>query len=141
MLDGMKDGVTVYITKPYLTEFLDYQIRSILRLVSKMPIHVSDHETYTIGSYCFCAFAHTLIRYGKKEHLTVTETKILEMLVKNAGKVVARNHFLKKLEKKEDDKYSSRTLDVHIVSLRKKLKNDPAVEIVTIRNEGYMLKN
>lgn len=75
---------------------------------------------------------------GKAVKLTATEFRLFVFLMENEGKVISRNDFLSKVW---DYEYAgvSRTLDVHISTLRKKLGHY-GKRILTVRKAGYLMK-
>ncbi|MDR0540920.1 MAG: winged helix-turn-helix domain-containing protein [Dysgonamonadaceae bacterium] len=74
----------------------------------------------------------------KPVQITGRENQILCLLLENAGRVVKRRFILSSFWGDEGE-YASRSLDIFIYRLRKKLKKDPTVLIHTIRGEGFML--
>ena len=95
-------------------------------------------KKYTIGQYSFDADKNELTGFGEAINLNKKECAILEALCSGRGNVVERVKLL------EDNWGStgfiySRSLDTYIASLRKYLKGDPAVQIITIKSLGYKL--
>jgi DNA-binding response OmpR family regulator len=93
-----------------------------------------------IGNYTFDAKFRTL-QWDEEEIQSVTykENEILCLLLRNVNCLVTRNIILTSFWG-EVSYYTSRSLDLFIYHLRKKLKKDPAIEILTIRGEGFVLK-
>lgn len=83
----------------------------------------------------------SLKKNGYEIHLTPKETKLLALLMENAGKVVSRNRLMQEVWETE---YfgDTRTLDVHICWLRQKIEEDPRIPeyILTRRGQGYELR-
>lgn len=93
---------------------------------------------YSIGQYRFDADKNELMGFGRSVNLNKKECAILEALCSGSGKVVERVKLL------EDNWGStgfiySRSLDTYITGLRKYLKDDPTVQIITIKGLGYKL--
>jgi DNA-binding response OmpR family regulator len=89
----------------------------------------------------FLLNAETRMLQWKEEKpvpVTCRENKILFLLLENAGNVVKRRSILTSFWG-EESAYASRSLDIFIHRLRKKLNKDPSVTIHTIRGEGFML--
>jgi DNA-binding response OmpR family regulator len=76
--------------------------------------------------------------FGMQLHLNRKENGILEDLCVERGKVVERSYLLEKHWDSDGFIYS-RSLDTYITSLRKYLKNDPSVQIISIKSVGYKL--
>jgi DNA-binding response OmpR family regulator len=100
--------------------------------------NIYHHKVYTIGKYSFNADKNELKGFGKCINLNKKEQAILEALCIGHGHVVERVKLL------EDNWGStgfiySRSLDTYITSLRKYLKDDPSVQIITIKSVGYKL--
>ena len=76
----------------------------------------------------------------KSVHLTKTEYKILEYLLKNIGKAISREELLENI-KGEESRLSSNMVDVHIKNLRRKIKSRHNVLIDTVRSQGYRIKS
>ncbi|MGH2563506.1 MAG: winged helix-turn-helix domain-containing protein, partial [Ginsengibacter sp.] len=68
--------------------------------------------------------------------LSYRETELLKMLYENRNKIIDRKEILNMLWS-NDSFFNSRTLDVYITKLRSYLKDDPSIEIITIKGIGY----
>ncbi|MDR0683130.1 MAG: winged helix-turn-helix domain-containing protein [Dysgonamonadaceae bacterium] len=97
-------------------------------------------KSHSIGSYTFDAKFRTL-QWKKEEIQSVThkEKEILCLLLENVNSLVTREYILNSFWG-EASYYSSRSLDLFIHHLRKKLEKDPHIEILTIRGDGFILK-
>jgi DNA-binding response OmpR family regulator len=133
---GLEIGADDYITKPFSLKELLARIRAQLRR--------GQQETRSVPSvYPFndieIDFIHFKIRRdGKEFDLTSLEVEILKHFVAHRGEVVSRDDLLDKIWGHE--KYpSTRTIDNHILKLRKKLERDPAKTkvIFSVYGEGY----
>jgi hypothetical protein len=93
---------------------------------------------FQLGKYCFDVDKNELHGFGLRVHLNRKENGILEDLCLEHGKVVERSFLLEKHWDSNGFIYS-RSLDTYIATLRKYLKNDPSVQIVTIKSVGYKL--
>ncbi len=94
--------------------------------------------SFTIGQYTYSPGKNELYGFEKATLLNKKENTILYMLCCQKGNVVERNALLEANWGKNGIIYS-RSLDTYITSLRKYLKNDPSVQIVTIKGVGYKL--
>jgi hypothetical protein len=95
-------------------------------------------EGFQLGKYYFDVGKNELRGFGVQVHLNRKENGILEDLCVERGKVVERSFLLEKHWDSSGFIYS-RSLDTYVTSLRKYLKNDPSVQIVTIKSVGYKL--
>lgn len=138
--DGLKIGADAYLIKPILIDTLDAQVCNLLKRATSKLWPVGGDNDYVIGSFRFSAKNRYLIRNGERTDLPPIEAKILKLLVVHKGQVVDRETE-EKLIVTKNNYVDSRTMDVHIYELRKKLSADPSVEIVTVRGEGHMLKD
>jgi DNA-binding response OmpR family regulator len=93
-----------------------------------------------IGNYTFNIELRTL-QWKEEEIQSIThkEYEILCLLLKNVNSLVSRERILTSFWEGVSY-YTSRSLDLFIYHLRKKLKKDPCIEISTVRGEGYILK-
>jgi DNA-binding response OmpR family regulator len=100
----------------------------------------SKEVSQEIGNYVFNAKMRTL-QWSEEEIQSVTykENEILRLLLENANNLVTRSLILTSFWG-EISFYTSRSLDIFIYHLRKKLKKDPAIAILTMRGEGFILK-
>jgi DNA-binding response OmpR family regulator len=132
---GLELGANDYITKPFSTRELTARIKSILRDKEKdgtaKTIKILDILTIDLERY------ETFV-YGERVELTSTEFRLLTLLASKKGFVFSREQILDHLwglKKTVID----RTVDMHIKSLRKKLKG-AAPLIRTLRGVGYKLE-
>jgi DNA-binding response OmpR family regulator len=95
-------------------------------------------EKVPIGNYSFHSGTQKLQLDGLTCRLTQREAKILEILNSQRGRVVERGFLLSKIWGCSDY-FTSRSLDVHIYSLRRYLEHDKKVRIETIRGKGLLL--
>ena len=137
-LAGMEAGSDFYIFKDISVDALDIQIRKYLERISNKPLPVKGIDEYAIGSFGFSASNKYLMRNGKRTNLTNLDAEILNKLVAKKGELVLKEEILNYLYK-INKTMSSRTLDVHICNIRKKLTEDPSVKIITDINKGYIL--
>jgi len=138
-IEGLEVGAVGYLTKPIIAEVLDAQICSLLKWGSQNIMPIVGTDECPIGTLTFSFSRKYISRNGKFTELTKIEAKILNLFIKNKGLIVSREDFLKEIGGKNYF-FSSQTLNVHILSLRKKLEKDSNIKIITIRGEGYLLK-
>lgn len=136
---GYKMGANNYVKKPFVPDELDAHIRGILAM--KKGKHKKEAEKLQIGCYILNAKDSMLQNEltGEKQTLTFREAQILELLAQNKNEVVKRDTILARFWNTEEDYFASRSLDVFITKLRKRLSEDSTVEIKTLRGIGLML--
>lgn len=137
VLTGFKIGADDYITKPFNMEELLLRIEAVLRRSGAMEIE--SVSIYKLGKYSFdCNKQQLQFENDEPEKLTTKENDLLRLLCVNINKVLERNYALKQIW--DDDNYfNARSMDVYITKLRKKLSNDPTIEILNIHGKGYKL--
>ncbi|MBQ3617871.1 MAG: response regulator transcription factor [Bacteroidales bacterium] len=137
VLTGFKIGADDYITKPFNMEELLLRIEAVLRRSGAMEIE--SVSIYNLGKYSFdCNKQQLQFENDEPEKLTTKENDLLRLLCVNINKVLERNYALKQIW--DDDNYfNARSMDVYITKLRKKLSNDPTIEILNIHGKGYKL--
>lgn len=135
-VEGLEIGADDYITKPFSVKELLARISSVLR---RYNINGQSEESIlSTGNLKVDLNKHEVYKGSEKIELTLKEFELLKLLLENKGKVLSRNHLLDKIWGYE---YygETRTVDVHIRYLRKKLEGDSSSEkyIQTIRGVGY----
>ncbi len=132
---GLKLGADDYITKPFSLKELIARVQAILRRVktSATPKDYIEIDSLRIDTY-----KHEVTINGETIPLTLTEFKILQQLASKPGRVFTRDQLLDAVSGPETF-VIDRTIDVHIVSLRKKLKKY-ASRLITVRGIGYKFR-
>jgi two-component system, OmpR family, response regulator RegX3 len=132
---GLELGADDYVTKPFSMRELMARVRAILRRSMEAPHEVSMLEG---GDVAVDIDRHEVIVRGSVVDLPLIEYRLLEVFLKNKGKVLARERLVSTAWQGEF--YGQpKTLDVHIRRLREKLEEDPAKpsRIITVRGVGY----
>ncbi len=135
---GLKIGADDYLTKPFDMEEVCARIEALLRR-SAGPTRASDRpgpERY--GDLEIDRLGAELTKNGKHVDLSALEFKLLEHLVDRKGAVQSREQLLDQVWGYEADVFT-RTVDVHVASLRQKLEDNPKRPryIVTVHGRGY----
>jgi DNA-binding response OmpR family regulator len=133
VLNGFKTGANDYIRKPFSIEELIARIENVLK---HQNIPVEGAEEVQIGQYLFNSRRQTLIHPAEQRKLSYRESELLKLLYENRDKIVERSEILTLLWG-SDSFFNSRNLDVYITKLRSYLKQDPSIEIITIKGIGY----
>ena len=136
-LEGLEDGADDYITKPFSVKEVLARITSVLRrykYTSNENIEVLKADDIQVN-----VNKHIVTKNGQEIELTLKEFQILKLLIENKGNVLTRTFLLDKIW--GYDYYGeTRTLDVHIRHLRKKIGDNDSKLIETVRGVGYKIK-
>lgn len=128
---GLDAGANDYITKPFSKAILLARIRAVLRHPE------SDVQTLELDGLTIDDSSHTISLNGVNLSLTLSEYRILELLLSNRNRVFTRLMIIDRISD-EQKIVTERTIDVQMVGLRKKL-GDWASHIETIRGVGYRI--
>ena len=127
-------GADDYIKKPFsIIEFIT-RIKAVLRRTVEQP----DDKYMTIGEIFLDNERHMVYVDNKGIELTYKEYELLKLLMRNAGIVLSREMIMERVWDTEFEG-ESRTVDMHIKTLRKKL-GDSSKHIKTVRNVGYVME-
>jgi len=129
-------GADDYVTKPFGMMELVSRIRAVLRRIGKGKN--SDEPVLSSGSIKIDVLRHKVTVGGKEVVLTLKEFELLKMLILNSGVVLTREQLLEDIWGYNFDG-ETRTVDVHVRSLRQKLKNE-GDRIETVRGLGYRIR-
>ncbi len=132
---GLDSGADDYVSKPFGTMELISRIKALLRRSGNVP-SVSENAI-SIDGLKIIIDKHEVTSHGNKITLTLKEYDMLCLLMKNKGKVFTREELLNRIWGYEFAG-ESRTVDVHIRSLRSKL-GECGELIETIRGVGYKI--
>jgi len=131
---GLELGADDYVTKPFSPAELLARIKAVLRR-SKEKDKVPD--TITVGDLCIDYGKIQVLVKDKPLELTSKEFELLTTLIKAKGRVLSRDYLLDTIWGFDHAmEIQTRTVDVHVRTLRKKLKH-VAKRIVTVKNYGY----
>jgi two-component system response regulator RegX3 len=133
---GLELGADDYVTKPFSSRELVARIRAVLRRRGE-----PDELLPTVveaGPVRIDVDRHLVTVRGEGVSLPLKEFDLLELLMRNAGRVLTRGQIIDRVWG-SDYVGDTKTLDVHIKRLRAKIEDDPGspVQIVTVRGLGY----
>ena len=136
VINGFKLGCSDYIRKPFSIEELIVRIENALRIKD-----LSDHskdiaDVIQLGKYQFSVNRQVLTHRQEERKLSYRESELLKYLWQNRNKLIDRRDMLNLLWG-SDSFFNSRSLDVYITKLRGYFKDDPSLQIITMRGVGY----
>ena len=139
VLKGYKVGADDYLNKPFDSEVLLMKIKAIIQRKAKDSIADSKEFEFQIGNF----FLNSKLRFltFHKENpvkLSPKENELLRLLALHKNDLMPRELALIKIWR-DDNYFTSRSMDVYIAKLRKYLKDDENVEILNIHGEGFRL--
>ena len=141
VLKGFKLGGDDYITKPFDSDVLLAKIKVFLNRNQKPVSTESTEFLFTIGQFAFNSKLRTLsFSGGEPIKLSPKESQLLRLLALHINDLLPRDLALNKIWR-DDNYFTSRSMDVYIAKLRKYLKEDTQVEILNIHGEGFRLVN
>jgi len=135
VVKGFSLGGNDYIRKPFSMEELIVRIQNALRLKKESPGKITG-DSVEIGKFNFNVNRQVLSDGKDEKKLSFRESELLKILYENRDKVIDRKDILNLLWG-NDSFFNSRNLDVYITKLRGYLKNDPKLEIITVKGVGY----
>jgi len=135
VVKGFSLGGNDYIRKPFSMEELIVRVQNALRIKTEDSKKITG-DSFTIGKYVFQVNRQVLNNGKEDRKLSYRESELLKLLYENRDKIIGRSDILNLLWG-NDSFFNSRNLDVYITKLRSYLKDDPQLEIITIKGIGY----
>jgi two-component system response regulator RegX3 len=137
---GLELGADDYVTKPYSARELVARIRAVLRRHSDSE-PAAEGGVLAAGPVRMDVDRHVVSVDGEPVSLPLKEFDLLELLLRNAGRVLTRGQLIDRVWG-ADYVGDTKTLDVHVKRLRAKLEPDPATPkyLLTVRGLGYKLE-
>lgn len=134
---GLELGADDYVTKPFSSRELVARIRAVLRRQGDAPEEL-ETSVLTVGPVRMDVDRHVVAVRGDHVQLPLKEFELLEVLLRNAGRVLTRGQLIDRVWG-ADYVGDTKTLDVHVKRLRAKIEADPSNPrcILTVRGLGY----
>ena len=132
---GLEIGADDYVTKPFSIRELIARIKALLR--RKVEIY-NEVEEYTFGKINIDFKKQVALKNNKPFELSTSDYKILKYFIQREGEIITRDQLLDDVWGYENFP-TTRTVDNHILALRKKIEDDPShpVHLLTIHKAGY----
>jgi two-component system, OmpR family, response regulator RegX3 len=133
---GLELGADDYVTKPYSSRELVARVRAVLRRQGEPEELISS--TVHAGPVRMDVERHVVSVSGEQVPLPLKEFELLEMLLRNSGRVLTRGQLIDRVWG-SDYVGDTKTLDVHVKRLRSKIEPDPSTPryLITVRGLGY----
>ena len=139
VLRGYQVGADDYLNKPFDSEVLLFKIKAILQRKESDTSAENEQFEFEIGSFFFNSkLRHLSVGDNEPQKLSPKESKLLKRLALHKNDLMPRELALTKIWR-DDNYFTSRSMDVYIAKLRKYLKIDESVEILNIHGEGFRL--
>jgi len=132
MLAGFGAGCDDYIAKPFSVEVLRKKVQSVLKRSGK-----EDHKKFRYKNLEIDTDKCLAVLHHENIHLTLTEYRLLEYLVRNKGRVVTKEMLLENIWDIHGDFVDDNTVRVNINRLRQKLHDEKQEYIITVFGMGY----
>ena len=132
---GLELGADDYVTKPFSHRELVARIRAVLRRGQDVEL---PPDVLEVADVRMDVERHEVSVRGKRVKLALKEFELLEILLRNAGRVLTRGQLIDRIWG-ADYVGDTKTLDVHVKRLRAKIESDPADprRLITVRGLGY----
>ncbi len=139
VLKGYQVGADDYLNKPFDSEVLLMKIKAIMQRKTVDSVAESKQFEFEIGDF-FLNSKLRFLSFNKEEPIKLSpkENDLLRLLALHLNDLMTRELALTKIWR-DDNYFTSRSMDVYIAKLRKYLKRDENVEILNIHGEGFRL--
>ncbi|GHH60458.1 DNA-binding response OmpR family regulator [Streptomyces umbrinus] len=140
LLRGLDHGADDYMTKPYSPRELMARIRALIRRTHRSASAEEEESVLRVGGLTVDPVRHVVEADGREVECTPGEFVILQALAAHPERVFSRRQLL--ASTRGFDRYiTERTVDVHVMNLRRKIETDPRepVRLLTVYGVGYKL--
>jgi DNA-binding response OmpR family regulator len=135
-VDGLRMGADDYLTKPFAMQELVARVQALLR---RAPIRTAANEGIcSFGNISIDFRGTTVMRAGQQVDLSAREFQLLQYFAEHPGATISREELLREVWGYREGTFS-RTVDVHVASLRQKLEGNSKQPkfILTVKKLGY----
>ncbi|MGV3608632.1 MAG: response regulator transcription factor [Planctomycetaceae bacterium] len=138
-VEGLRLGADDYVVKPFSVKELLARVEAVIRRTPQRPTDLQEIP--------FAGGVADLLRQevrfhegGERVELSQREVELLRYLANHPGRAIARDELLAHVWRISPEGLATRTIDMHVVRLREKLRDDPAEPkiLLTVRGKGYM---
>ena len=136
-ITGFKVGCDDYITKPFSVEELLLRIQAVLKRTDPTR-HEDEPAEFQIGRYRFDSRCQLLKLDDVERKLTSRESELLHLLCRHLNRTLPRDFALREIWG-DEGYFVGRSMDVFISKLRKHLKDDSRVSILSVHGKGFRL--
>jgi len=141
ILRGFRCGADDYITKPFSVAELVARVAALMRRSGHGPMDAEPPSPFTFGPWTIEPDNRTASKGTVAVELTARDLEILEVFARDKGRILSRRLLLTEIWGFPDpDRLETRSVDMHIAKLRKKLGAPDDALIETIRGEGYRFR-
>jgi DNA-binding response OmpR family regulator len=136
VLEGFRAGADDYVTKPFSVAELMARVEALLRRAGRLPR--AEDTAFEFAGWAIDPAGRLAVRGPDREELSRLEVGVLALLARERGRIVSRRALLREVwGMAHADGVQTRTVDMHVAKLRRKLGLDEHGPIETIRGEGY----
>lgn len=139
VVKGFNSGGDDYLKKPFSMDELLVRMKALLGRFNRNTASLNTIiSTYSFGN-CLFDISRQKLKTSTSEHLlSYKEAILLEMMILNKNEILYRKDALNKIWG-DDSYYNSRSMDVYMAHLRKLLKDEEGIQILSVRSLGYKL--